>query len=78
MKRITVRMGCTECHKGELKYNGMILTSYPEQYVHECSSCKAKKNISINRYPYDYLKFEPHEEETEWLNKPDPQTSEGE
>lgn len=39
VKNIIVKQICDECGKGEMKYQGMVLTSWPAQYPHVCPKC---------------------------------------
>lgn len=42
---------CDECGKGRMRPTATILTSYPPQFVHECTHCGAMDIYDV-RYPY--------------------------
>jgi uncharacterized protein with PIN domain len=55
---------CDECNEGEMVRvnNNIVLTTYPEQYQHECNKCGAKRNYFVS-YPRLENEYEEMEEE---------------
>ena len=45
------RYMCDECDGGEMKGDGIVLTSNPPQYPHTCTDCGARK-IFMSSYPH--------------------------
>lgn len=65
MKQITVRKRCPECSDGQMIMNGIVYTSYPPLYCHNCDKCN-KMDSYRNNYPYKFTQYEPHEIEERW------------
>lgn len=43
---------------GEYKPTGIVLTTYPEQYPHDCSKC-GKREVFYEQYPkFEYVEVE--------------------
>lgn len=50
---IRVEKVCPECGKGTMeKCGGMVLTTYPAQYPHQCTKCEHSQHYSGVQYPY--------------------------
>lgn len=43
---------CDECGKGNMRSDGMTLTSWPPQYPHNCDKCGAGKMFRNVKYPH--------------------------
>lgn len=55
VKTLIVHMMCDKCGKGKMMPHGsIILTAYPEQYLHKCENCGYEENYHM-RYPYHKL-----------------------
>lgn len=48
---------CDKCHAGKVKHNGIMLTSIPPQYPHECPYCHTVINLD-HVYPRTVLVIE--------------------
>lgn len=55
VQTVLVQYRCNECDNGTMKPSGIILTSNPPQYPHECNSCFHKQTFLI-KYPYTEYK----------------------
>lgn len=54
-KTLIVHMICDKCGKGKMIPHGnIVLTTYPEQYPHQCDNCGYMDNYPM-RYPYHKL-----------------------
>lgn len=42
---------CDACGEGKMEFDGIVLTSCPPQYPHQCRSCGDKK-IFWSKYPH--------------------------
>lgn len=51
VQTVQVDYTCDECGKGQMRFGGVTLTSYPPQYPHRCSECGAKKTFNVI-YPH--------------------------
>ena len=50
---IKVSMKCPECGVGEMEMSGgIVLTTYPAQYPHNCDNCDYSCHYSGVQYPY--------------------------
>jgi hypothetical protein len=43
---------CDECGEGMMRPTGRCMESYPPQYPHSCTVCKATKTFTNKRYPH--------------------------
>jgi uncharacterized Zn finger protein len=57
MQTIQIDYTCDDCGQGQMRSDGMTLTSFPPQYPHECNKCGAVKTFTSTRYPN--IVFEP-------------------
>lgn len=51
IRPIRIDFECDECGKGNYRFGGIVLTSYPPQYPHICNSCGNKKTFKV-KFPY--------------------------
>lgn len=47
---VRIELLCPICRSGRLEYTGEMKTCYPPLYVHQCTNCKAKRNLK-KAYP---------------------------
>lgn len=48
LKTVRVTMNCDAPNcKGEMRFMGMTLTSYPPQYPHQCTVCKTNRTFWV-------------------------------
>lgn len=60
VKVVMEHMYCPSCGT-EMKFTGIVLTSYPAQYPHECPKCGYRYTTMEGMYPL--LKYKPINEE---------------
>lgn len=48
---VSVDYVCDECGTGKMRFGGIVWDSYPPQYPHGCTNCKANK-VFHRTYPY--------------------------
>lgn len=55
VKLIQVDYRCPRCNEGFLRHTGIVLTSYPVQYPHECNNpdCDYAETFRGISYPYN-------------------------
>lgn len=46
-----VDMVCPHCGDGRMRPNGMVLTTYPPKYSHQCNVCSYVEAYDVS-YPY--------------------------
>lgn len=47
-------MLCDECRTGQMLPTGIVLTSFPEQYQHQCDKCG---HIEVYNKQYPYIEY---------------------
>lgn len=54
VKTFKVDYKCPKCKRGYLRHNGLVLTSYPAQYPHNCNNkdCDYDETFLDKTYPY--------------------------
>ena len=65
MKHINVKKKCPVCNNGEMKFSGIVLTSYPPYYKHHCDVCEGTGSYT-KTYPYQYDEYDLEEMEERW------------
>jgi hypothetical protein len=51
VKVVEVDMVCDGCNEGKMRSNGIVYSTYPEQYPHVCTKCSRSMTYQV-RYPY--------------------------
>ena len=51
VKTFRIELQCDECD-GIMSHNGIVLTSNPPLFPHECDKCGYRKNVRGIKYPY--------------------------
>lgn len=53
---VRVVVHCDKCNSSNVKFDNIVLTSYPAKYTHTCSDC-GNKMILDKSYPYNEYKI---------------------
>ncbi len=58
MQAVTVDYNCDECQIGKMRFDGIVLTSNPPQYPHQCNKCGHAQTF-FEHYPHiEYVEKE--------------------
>lgn len=61
VRPVSVDYECDKCHNGHMRSTGVMLTSDPPQYPHECDECGHAQTFD-RMYPYVYYETAPEGE----------------